>query len=140
ESGAYNEEKLVILIFDSEQRRKRSQRNNFNFLGIGLAVLVIMIALIGLLPRIMVSIYKQEEDAENGPGKVYHGYTKDGNPASEGGEPVLFKAMEGTYEKYDPEGHLTEEHYYEGGELRRIKKFNLQGRVISDVTLPGGKK
>lgn len=129
----YNEERLVVLIFDALKNKRSTKKQNTHFIAASLALLIAGGVLLSRLPYIMTALYEEERAAEVHDSKMMQGFDKDGQPvATEDGQPVLFKMMDGPYKDYDDNGKLRAIHYYENGAVVRIKKFNAQGQLISD--------
>jgi len=134
--GEYNEEKLVLLVYDVLRRRHKRRTVNLNFLWGGLGVSISVFLLIGLLPGLAKRLIEEEKAEQLSQQKLMQGYDEEGNPILQGDKPVMFSVMEGTYKEFDEKGLLKYENFYEEGYMVHQKEYDRRGRVISEKSFP----
>jgi hypothetical protein len=136
-SGGYNEEKLAILIFDAQRRRKKLRLVNYRFYIVNLLIATLTFTLIVFLPKLFRHVFQEEnEDLRPSKPPVVQGFDKEGKPLVENGQPVLFKMMDGEYQEFDDAGRLKYEFFYDQGTLLQKKEFGPNGEVVAVKDYP----
>ncbi len=130
-----SEEALVIGIYDALKERESQMRRTARF-----SVLMAAGSLIGfvILMQARQSFLEQKElkaAQKEFKQESFEGYNKKGETIleDETKQPVRFQAMEGVYEQYDDDGYLLYELEYADGLLRRKRKIDRTGRIVSEI-------
>ncbi len=138
-SGAkpVSEEMLVVQIYDALKAREKRLRHNIRFSLIAggvcaAGVLILVLFRQSFADRAEIKRAQKEFDQE-----VFEGYNKKGDTIleEESQQPVRFEAMEGVYEQYDDDGYLAYELEYVKGVLRKKKKFDRSGKMVSEILI-----
>lgn len=131
--GRYNEEQLVLLIYDALQSKKEKRKKNFIFLCSGLLVGLGGITLILVFPRWLNIAYQESRPEIQSTSNVMRAYDRSGKPLMEEGQPVLYEPMQGSYIEYDEHGRPKFEYFYKNGQLVARKDFDTKGRVLHET-------
>jgi len=136
-AGRISEEALVIHIYDAlkarEQRASRALRFSLIICGGCLAGLLILFQARQMIFRQReLDIAQKEYDQ-----KAFTGQDGQGETITEGSSKraVRFTEMEGVYDQFDDDGHLLYQLEYKDGLLRRKRKFDREGRIITEILI-----
>jgi len=138
-SGAkpVSEEMLVVQIYDALKAKEKRLKHNIRFsvLAAGLCTagaFVLVFFRQSFLEQAEIKKAQKEYNQE-----IFEGYNKKGDAILEDDskQPVRFEAMEGVYEQYDKDGYLTYELEYVKGVLRKKKKFDRSGKMVSEILI-----
>ena len=139
-AGECNEERLVLLIYDTEQRLNTQRRWDIKLLiAAGIFLLAVLVALIGIFPKFFVSLLKKPQDEEVQREKIMPAFDRQGRPILRDGQPVVFKVMDGVYREYDEDAKVTYQYQYKSGNLISKKKLDERGKIISEENYGGSK-
>ena len=130
-NGEFEEETLVMAIYDSlKSQKKKSALDKYILLG-GACFLISILLLILKLPQILKSAYQGDNKVQTG--KLFRGFDEGGKPVvDQKAQPVLFELMDGIYDEYDPKGYIKYQYQYKQGELLMKKEFNPKGEVTKE--------
>ena len=131
-TGEYNEEKLVLLIYDAQKVRKSWRVLTLNFTGIWIVIGIVFFGFLGNLPKILTKIYENDRLMGKESEKLIQAYDKDGKVITQGSdkEPVTYELMEGIYETRDEKGRVIYQYLYDKGDLVRTRKYDKKGNVV----------
>lgn len=127
----FNEQQLVLAIYDGFVRIEERARRNKRFLifaGVGAILLVIILATV---PRAAIRYFRYIKAKYDVNEKAYKGYGDNGELVEdEDGQPVLFHDMEGYYNEYYDDGNLHFVFLYFGGQVVEQKEYDRKGNLI----------
>lgn len=130
-----NEEKLVILIYDAQNKRKKSVKTTIFYSSVT-AFLAVSFSLIILFSPNFFSHFidkAYKDEIEVRPKKSVIMYDKNGRPLSGTKKPVVIEVMDGMYNDYDENGKIKSISYYRNGEL--IKRKSASELEVGGQTL-----
>ena len=131
--GELSEEKLVLMIYDAQARKRTYYSRDLKVLVIVFSVGVVMMFLITLLPRLITGMVEDEKLKQEASQPTMQGYDEKGKILrDDNDEPVKFKMMDGEYEEYSDEGWLKYEYVYDRGKMIKRKEYDRSGTLISE--------
>lgn len=131
-AGQYDEQQLVVAVFDgmiARQRDKVKNRRFIIFTSVGFAAAIFFVV---FLPRAAVRYIRFIKAKSENRSKAYKGFDEKGKLVEdEKGQPVLFHDMEGYYDEYYDDGTLRFEYLYSGGKIVEQKEYDRRGQLIT---------
>lgn len=133
-SGEYNEQQLVVAIYDAILSQQNDNKRNTRFLLLFSVGGILALFLVFFLPRAAMNYFRVIYAKNNPRQKAYKGVDDKGKVVrDENDQPVLFHDMEGPYDEYYDDGQLHFEYIYHNGKVLQQKEFSREGRLISYI-------
>ena len=136
--GAYNEQQLVIAIYDGYLAvRSDHQKSRRFILYVALGSLAACVLLF-FVPKTVSNYLQLLKERQETKKKAYKGFDDKGKLVKdEKGQPVLFHDMDGYYEEYYDDGILHYDYLYSEGKVVEKKEYDREGKLLAHFIYDG---
>lgn len=126
----YNEEKLVLMIFDALQERTRGRRKDVQSIRMGVLIGIFVLLFIFFVSRKEEFIY--QDRSELSPARRGLADSKAKASQMKNSDAASPATLDGIYTENDGNGQLLYEYFYRNGQLIWRKRFDSQGKVVAE--------
>ena len=129
--GQYNEERLVLAVYDGLIACQKERMKNRQFFIKTFLIFLVVVLLLAIVPKRIVSYFRFLAASNRERLKSFEGYDEHGELIrDEKGKPVVFQEMSGYYDEYYSDGNLHYTYLYKDGKVVEEVEYDRKGNVI----------